>query len=91
MYNKRIAAKRDGNEQELVRYLEALGFVVERDLPTDLIVVRNGKLVVGEVKNGRGRLTPREADFIARCADQGVDIPIWRDLDDILRDFGMAA
>lgn len=89
MYNKRIAAKRDGNENEMVRYLEALGFVVERDLPTDLIVARNGILMVGEVKNGRGRLTPREADFIQRCAAQDVTIPIWRDVDDILRDFGM--
>lgn len=46
----RRAAKRDRNEQEIVNALEAVGWQVFRELPTDLLCYRAGVWKVLEVK-----------------------------------------
>ena len=64
----RYAKKRDANESAVVEKLESFGYAVEPlgDAPFDLLVTRDGKLWLLEVKGKRGRLTPRQVEFRER-------------------------
>lgn len=72
------AARRDANEPEIVRALQAVGCDVWRvsgpGLP-DLLVRRAGRLYAFEVKTGRGRRT---------AAQEQSDWPILRSVNDAL-------
>ena len=56
----------------------------------DLIVVEAGQVVLVEAKRGktkdtpRGRLRPDQVEFIRRCADQGVEVPVVDRLADFI-------
>jgi len=65
----RFAKRRDANEEEIVTALLAEGFdVFKLDKPLDLLVWRkNGvAFAVLEVKNGEGRITDDQDDFLRR-------------------------
>lgn len=61
------ANKRDKNEPEIVKALEAIGATVIRlDLPLDLLVYYRKKLWLLEVKAEGGRLTKGQREFIEK-------------------------
>lgn len=67
----KYAAKRDDNEQEIVKALEAIGCTVFRlDSPVDLLIGRNARNWLVEVKDGNKppshrRLTASQKRFFA--------------------------
>lgn len=82
----RQAAKRDGNEGEIVAALEAVGCVVHRlsqaGIP-DLLVGRNGVTYLLEVKERKGALTDEQEIFfenwngcayIVRCVEDALEV-----------------
>jgi len=77
----RRAAKRDANEAELVRALEAVGAMVVRLSGTgvpDLLVCRQGVLTLIEVKNRQGRNRATAAQD--RRSAQGWPVVVVRDV-----------
>ena len=81
----RTAAKRDSNEPETIRALEALGATVVRlsapGLP-DLLVAYRGKIHLFEVKSKDGKLTPNQVDFHRSWP---IKIEILRSAEDAIR------
>jgi hypothetical protein len=60
---KRYAAKRDGNEPNIIRCLRKCGVLVQPlSLPgmPDLLVCYRGRLMLLEVKNTHGKLNPAQ-------------------------------
>ncbi|MCK9249990.1 MAG: VRR-NUC domain-containing protein [Solirubrobacteraceae bacterium] len=47
----------------------------------DLVLVRDGELLVRELKTDRGRLGPGQQDWLDRLAACGVDVAVWRPRD----------
>ena len=83
--NKRQDARRDANEPEIVKGLEAEGFVVHRiDEPADLLVwhpeKRQWKVI--EVKILGGKFTPAQIQY--RKDNPAVDVPVVRSVSDAL-------
>ncbi len=75
--------RRDGNELELVRALEAQGFVVDRISGTglpDLLVSKAKQMWLCEVKQPKGKLKPTQIAWRARF--QGPTPIILRSLED---------
>ena len=67
----RRAAKRDANEPEIIKALEAAGcrvWQLNQEGVPDLLVVRHGQITLLEVKNGefRGKLTGAQQDNLLR-------------------------
>lgn len=64
----RYAKKRDANEQVIIEKLQSFGYDVEPlgDAPFDLLVTRDERLWLLEVKGKRGKLTPRQVAFRER-------------------------
>lgn len=61
----RWAKRRDSNELEIIDEFERLGFSVCRiDTPLDLIVGKNDRNYLVEVKTASGRLTKDQQQFI---------------------------
>ena len=61
---KRHNPKRDANEPEIVKALEAIGCDVHRlDKPVDLVVGYRGRTVLLEVKTKGGKLTDDQKTF----------------------------
>ena len=80
----RRAAKRDSNEEELIRYAESLGaWVISISQPVDLIVCYKGVLTFVEVKGPKGKLTPAQKSFMAYCEANRTPIWIWRTEQDV--------
>ena len=84
MKYKGFNAKRDANEGEIVKALEAIGCIVHRlDTPLDLLVGYRGYNYLLEVKVAKGTLTPDQQKFIpkwlgqlafVRTAAQAIDV-----------------
>lgn len=86
----RRAARRDDNEQEIVKALRRAGaYVAYIDTPADLIVGYRGRTIIMEVKDGRKppsarKLTDNEQKFhdewtggelhIVTCIEEAIDI-----------------
>jgi hypothetical protein len=64
----RYAKRRDENERGIIEKLESFGYAVEPlgDAPFDLLVTRDGRVWLLEVKSKRGKLTPRQVAFRER-------------------------
>ena len=78
---KRFATKRDANEPLIIEYLERRGFSVHpMDQPLDLLVGRNQKTYLVEVKTEKGKLTKTQKDFLK----------LWRGQFAIVRDLEQA-
>ena len=61
---KRYGNQRDANEPEIVKALEQIGCSVMRlDTPCDLLVGRQGRTFLLEVKSATGTLTPDQEKF----------------------------
>lgn len=77
----RRAAKRDAVEAEIVELLRKFGWSVERlslaDGP-DLLLGYNGHTFLAEVKTGRKKLRPGQADWHARW--RGSQVFVMRDV-----------
>lgn len=73
------AAKRDGNEQTIVRTLEGIGAQVyrlsQKGLP-DLLVCFNGRTILVEVKSKGGALTPAQYDTLQAWQGAPIEI-VW--------------
>ena len=60
----RYAKARDANEPQIVRFLLAAGYSVERiDVPCDLLVSRGGTTHLVEIKMPGQKLTPAQQAF----------------------------
>lgn len=86
----RRAARRDDNEQEIVKALRKAGaYVAYIDTPADLVVGYKGRTIILEVKDGNKppsarKLTPNEQKFhdewtggplhIVTCIQEAIDI-----------------
>jgi hypothetical protein len=76
----RWAAKRDGNEAEIIRALRDVGAEVwplSGPGRPDVLVLFRGRFYAGEIKTANGRLRPTQGAF-----------PIWRSVDDALQAIG---
>jgi len=77
------AKKRDTNEPEIVAALRAIGATVFLlDNPVDLLVGKNGKTYLIEVKNENGTLTKDEEKFIKLW--QGNPVKIVKTIDEAI-------
>jgi hypothetical protein len=85
----RRAARRDGNEPEIVRALEDIGVRVRRvsagGVPDLLCWTRAEGYRVLEVKTETGRLTPAQRVF----REQGFPVLVVRSVEDALRAYGV--
>jgi hypothetical protein len=71
----------DGNQQEIVDYLQAHGFSVESiGRPLDLIAGKDGRTYLIEVKRPKAKLRPTQEKFLA----------IWRGHAAVIRDLNDA-
>lgn len=76
--------KRDANERDIVDVLEKLGFHVERlsgvGVP-DLLISKDGRWYVAEVKSRRGTATEQQSLFARRAR---ADVYVLRGVDDAI-------
>lgn len=80
----RRAAKRDKNEEELIRAAEKLGaWVISISQPIDLIVCHRGRLMFVEVKGPKGKYTPAQKSFMAYCEVNKAPFYTWRTTEDV--------
>lgn len=56
----------DANHQEIRQALEAVGCTVESTGPLDLIVGRDARTYLLEIKTAKGKLRPKQERFLAR-------------------------
>jgi hypothetical protein len=79
---RRHDPKRDGNEQAIVRALEAVGCRVQRLEAIDLLALREGMLYLLEIKTpkSRRRLTSRQRQMLS----DGWPISIITSIDEAL-------
>lgn len=88
----RRAARTDGNHKQIVHELRQAGLTVYdisrmgNGIP-DLIVCRTSRVLLVEVKDKGGRLTPDEVRFFEECPD-GCAI-VARSAEDVLVWFGL--
>jgi hypothetical protein len=77
--NVRWAAKRDANEGDIVKALEAAGWLVmkisDKGAP-DLLCARKGVLKLVEVKGPKGKLTPAQVESHQRLAASLVTVHV---------------
>jgi len=85
-----MAARRDGNEPEIIQALQSAGATVFRiDKPCDLIVLCDRTTYLAEVKMPKtGRFTEDELVAIAEAKDAGVTIHILYTPEDALKMIG---
>ena len=75
------AAKRDTQERVIVNALRDAGYLVwQLDHPADLLLQRDGRTWLLEVKTGKGRLTSRQK----RVREMGWVIPVVRTVSEAL-------
>lgn len=90
MSNKRYAAKRDGNEDEIKTALRAAGCQVyalnEENIP-DLLVGYRGETVLIEVKTRKGKLSDGQRAFFEDW--RGGRLLVARSADEALRALGL--
>ena len=59
----------------------------------DLIIGKNGRVVFVELKFGKGKLSPEQADFGLKCKDAGIQYAVIRshnELDDLIEEINRA-
>lgn len=79
----RYAARVDSNQAAIVEALRAAGCVVwVLGLPVDLLVGKNGRTVLVEVKTKTGRYTPLQVSFMETWT--GGPVATIRDVDGAL-------
>ena len=70
----------------VIQYAQRLGYLVfhtydsrrsQRGFP-DLVMVREGRLVVAELKRETGRTKPEQAEWLRLLRSAGVEAYIWR-------------
>lgn len=82
------AAKRDSNEQQIIRYLLRCGACVKQlDDPSvpDLLVAWKGVNLLLEVKSKQGKLTTSQQIFFSRWAGQKAVVRSIKDVKQVLR------
>lgn len=83
--------KRDANEKEIVSALEAVPgcMVVPLDKPVDLLIGYEGRTILAEVKNpkGKNRLEPDQVEFIEKWP--GSQVAILHDVSEALQLIGL--
>lgn len=79
---RRVAARRDENEAEIVQALTRVGAVVFRiDSPGDLLVRFRGAWTVLEIKRRGGKLTPAQIESRIRTGQDPRAIPVVETVD----------
>ncbi len=84
----RFAARRDANESELVRAARQIGAQIEYAGPLDFWVGWRGQWFPVEVKTAKGKYTPEQILFLARCKEHNTPVHTWRTLIDVLTSLG---
>lgn len=85
----RHAARADANRGEIVRGLEAAGwFVYDLRKPVDLLIGKDGRTELVELKTDTGRLTSAQSKFLARWP--GGRVVFGRSLLEVLRQLDCA-
>jgi hypothetical protein len=82
----RRAAKRDLSEQPIIQALRLCGWSVQPiSVPNapDLILGKLGRTYLAEVKTGKGKVKPGQAEWHRKW--EGADVVILRSVDDALR------
>jgi len=74
----RRAARRDGNERELVAVAKAFGALWLPVGPLDGWVGYQGRFYPVEIKQGRNGYTPAQVKFLAQCEARGLPVFTWR-------------
>lgn len=79
----RRAKRRDGNEDEIVDALEAIGCAIIYLDAFDLLVLHRRRVVMLEIKNpdGRDKLTDSQQDLL----DRGWPLKVVRTVDEALK------
>lgn len=70
----------------VVEYAQRLGYLVFHDYDSrrstpgfpDLVMVKEGRLVVAELKRETGRTKPEQAEWLRLLRSAGVEAYIWR-------------
>jgi hypothetical protein len=87
----RWAAKRDGNEPEIIQAAQMAGWkVFQISLPDwpDLLCAKPGKVRFLEVKTPKGRIRPGQASMFLRLASAGLPVAIVRSAEEAAQALG---
>lgn len=84
----RYAARRDGNENELVTALRALGALWVQEGPLDGWAFWRGAWIPVEIKTAKGKYTESQVQFLIRCQERQAPVWTWRNLGDVYRCLG---
>ncbi len=86
----RYAAKRDGNESELVKVARKFGAVWIQAPPLDGWLFFRGDWTPVEIKNldGKNRYTEAQVLFLARCKERSARVWTWRTERDVFESLG---
>lgn len=88
---RRYAARRDGNEPELVKLARQIGaFMWPLAEPVDWLCGWRGAWYPTEVKNpeGRDRLTEQQVRFLGGAKERELPVWTWRTEEDVMRCLG---
>ena len=47
----------------------------------DLVMIRAGRVIFAELKSQKGKLSPRQEEWIGGLADAGAEVYVWRPAD----------
>ena len=78
----------DANHDEIRQALEDVGCTVDPGGPLDLIVGRNERTYLLEIKTAKGKLRPKQVKFLARWKGHAATV---RTVDEALRVVGVIA
>jgi len=82
------AARRDANEDYLLRVAEQLGGFWVYAGPLDGWILHRGKWTPVEIKAPKGLLTQLQQRFMRDCETYGGPRYIWRTDEDVIKDLG---
>lgn len=81
----KYAARRDANEQPLIKLAERLGWRLWKlDVPCDWLGCRRGVWHPIEIKSEDGTLTPDQQVFHAEAFRCGATVLVWKTPEDVL-------
>lgn len=84
----RFAARRDANENDLVKAARLLGALLEQEGPLDWWCFWRGQWIPVEIKTPKGTYTDAQVLFLARCKERQAPVWTWRTTDDVYRCLG---